>query len=79
MKLILVIVSIVLLAGCCKPKEPKEPVAEAPKTSSTLVTILDIRKTEDCEDQTLMEKEDKFRLTRCGYFGKVGDQFHYVE
>lgn len=71
-----------LLLGCGEyPKSTTsnvvaEPVVNPPGMN---VTIIDIRKSTDCEEQTLMEREDKLRLSRCGYFGKVGDQFYFSE
>lgn len=72
-----------LLLGCGEGKRSKsipanvvEPVVNPPGMN---VTIIDIRKSTDCEEQTLMEREDKLRLSRCGYLGKVGDQFYFYE
>lgn len=70
-----------LLLGCGECSKPLptnavEPVVNPPGMN---VTIIDIRKSTDCEEQTLMEREDKLRISRCGYFGKVGDQFYFYE
>lgn len=79
MKYFLVILLSIGILGCGKTEVHISDAAQEKVTPGWLVTILDVRKTEECEDQTLMEQENKLRFTRCGYFGKVGDQFYYYE
>ena len=75
-----VAILVFLLTACGKPTQVvNTPINVVKEPEALMFTIIDIRKTTDCEDQTLMERSDKFRMTRCGYFGKVGDQFYYVE
>lgn len=79
MRRLIILMATLLVLGCAKKSEPTVPVVEVASKPGFLVTIIDIRKTEECEDQTLMERDDKLRLIRCGYFGKLGDQFYFHE
>ena len=81
MKQLLVAILILLLTACEKPAPVVDNTNTNTNTSTEtkLFTIIDVRKSGECEDQTLMERDDKFRISRCGYFGKVGDQLIFVE
>ena len=79
MKQLLVAILILLLTACEKPAPVVDNTNTNTPTESKLFTIIDVRKSGECEDQTLMERDDKFRISRCGYFGKVGDQLIFVE
>lgn len=76
MLIIVILIGFISLVSH-KPECPPPQIAE--KVRGELVTILDIRKDEECENQTLLEAGDRYRLVRCGYFGKVGEQFYFVD
>ena len=79
MKQLLVAILVLVLTACEKPAPVVDNTNTNTPAETKLFTIIDVRKSGECEDQTLMERDDKFRISRCGYFGKVGDQLIFVE
>ena len=82
------VITAAVVAGLSLPSTPPPALPGRAPASTKLdveVKVLDVRPSPECGGagvvslMSYQEEGVEYRLSRCGYYGAVGDSFNYVE